>query len=92
MNEGLTNELGMLISVMVSFFLGGGTVVLAIGILGGQLLKSPVVMTALENLARGAHPDTLKALNATAKVVDEVTDDVAYIDKLPKPPLVSVSS
>ncbi|MBX3081876.1 MAG: hypothetical protein KF716_09610 [Anaerolineae bacterium] len=81
-NQQLVRDAAVVIYVMIAFLGGGGTVVAAIALLANQILKSPVLVTALENLARSAHPDLLKALNVSAKLVEEVTDDTPYADKL----------
>lgn len=81
-NQQLVRDAAVIAYVLIAFLTGGGTVIAAIALLVNQILKSPVLVTALENLARSAHPDLLKALNVSAKLVEEVTDDTPYTDKI----------
>ena len=81
-NQQLVRDAAVIAYVLIAFLTGGGTVIAAIALLCNQILKSPVLVTALENLARSAHPDLLKALNVSAKLVEEVTDDTPYTDKI----------
>jgi CheY-like chemotaxis protein len=81
-NQQIVRDSAVIIYVMVAFLGGGGTVIAAIALLANQILKSPVLVAALENLAKSAHPDLLKALNVSAALVEEITDDTPYADKL----------
>jgi hypothetical protein len=81
-NEQIVRDAAAILYVLIAFLSGGGTVIAAIYLLCNQILKSPVLVTALENLAKSAHPDLLKALNVSARLVEEVTDDTPYTDKI----------
>lgn len=67
--------------VLVAFLVGGGSVLAAITLLARQILKSPVLIKFLEHLANSASPELLQAVNSTAELVDEVTDEIPYEEK-----------
>lgn len=71
----------MALYMLLSFVLGGGTVLVAVGILARTILNSPVLITNLEHLANSASPDLLAALNATGELVVEATDRIPAVLK-----------
>lgn len=81
MGSELVSSAAALLYAVISFLLGGGTMLAAIVLLANLILKSPVLIKALEHLANSANPELLKALYAASQVVEEVTDEVPYEDK-----------
>lgn len=81
MNEVVAGQGAQVVYILIAFLAGGGTVVAAIALLANSVLKSPVLVTALENLAKSASPELLASLNVSAKLVDEITDNVPFADK-----------
>lgn len=69
--------------ILIAFLGGGATVAGLLYLVIREVAKSPVLITALENLAKSLDPELLKILNLTGKVIEEVTDDVPYNDKPP---------
>lgn len=81
MGSELVSSAAALLYAVISFLLGGGTMLAAIVLLANLILKSPVLIKALEHLANSANPELLKALYAASQVVEEVTDEIPYEDK-----------
>lgn len=65
-----------LLYVVAAFLAGGGTVLSTVALLGGQILKSPVLISFLEHLSSSASPELLESIRTTVKLVDEITDNI----------------
>lgn len=79
--QGTVSAAAAILYMVIAFLLGGGSVLATVTLLARQILKSPVLIKFLEHLANSASPELLSAVNATAELVDEVTDGVPYEDK-----------
>lgn len=86
MNQDVVQQAAGLVYVIVGFLLGGGTAVVAIGMVANSILKSPVLIKVIENLAKNVDPTLLASLNAAAKVLEEATDQIPAEDKAVNPP------
>lgn len=86
MNQDVIREAAGTFYVIIAFLLGGGTAVVAVGMFANAILKSPVLIKVIESLAKNVDPALLASLNATAKVLDEATDQIPAADKVVNPP------
>ena len=80
----IVGPLAVLAYTLVAYLAGGGTMLLAVGMLAKQILNSPVLISAVENLARNASPELLQSLNDMGKLIEEATDSVPAAEKLPQ--------
>lgn len=79
--QGTVSAAAAILYTIIAFLVGGGSVLATITLLSRQILKSPVLIKFLEHLANSASPELLQAVNATAELVDEVTDEIPYEEK-----------
>jgi hypothetical protein len=79
--QGTVSAAAAILYMVVAFLVGGGSVLATITLLSRQILKSPVLIKFLEHLANSASPELLQAVNSTAELVDEVTDEIPYDTK-----------
>lgn len=79
--QGTVSAAAAILYMVVAFLVGGGSVLATVTLLSRQILKSPVLIKFLEHLANSASPELLQAVNSTAELVDEVTDEIPYEEK-----------
>lgn len=66
----------MVLFMLLSFLAGGGSVLIAVGMLARMVLNSPVLIKNLEHLANSASPDLIASLNSTGTLLVEATDNI----------------
>lgn len=66
----------MVVFMLLSFLAGGGSVLIAVGMLARQILNSPVLIKNLEHLANSASPDLIASLHSTGTLLVEATDNI----------------